>query len=667
MSKPKTKMSSSNLKEHQSWPNLKRLPFQNIPKPHSDLFLPHSPLSKVSDVLLIITDERKHHRKLRHDDEMYIVNFEQKLKDLGVKEVNKVMSLRQIRAEYYTHEMRRKLSDMYDVFLVDGKIACKLSSLIGKFFYSKNKTPIPVSLEKEDKIKLEVERALRKTQLVFKSTCCTTSVVRIGHTDMSPKELSENLEAFSKALDTSKYPGGWRNIKKVHVKTPTSIAFPVYYSFVTPNEIENAELKQTLPKHCVAVKGELSTIGRDVTVKPDGSIEVEGVDDIKSLMHQLYKHAGFKDHKDLDLTNAEYKELVKELRKNIPIKKQPEDPNEPTEADVEDLIDNDDDEDDSASDDNSIQGDIQREDDVHGDFEENDKDDEEEEEKGDSVEASYMKQWEETWMNKDDDEEEEKGGKKKKGKKNAKTAAASSKNVKNPPTTKNRKQQAQNAAAAAKGGPANKRKLDQIETSEQSSGGAAAGGKKMKAKESAVQTQKKENVKTVESIKNVDKAKSGKGKTNKEEPGEKGKKKQGNVNKGQKNEKNQKQNQGGSKKENVEKVGQKAGQKIEKENQGGKKVKTSEKQEQGGKKVKTSEKQEQGGKKVKTSEKQEQGGKKVKTSEKQDQGSKKVKTSKKDTPLRQKGGVVNESTNEVVIKKKKGKKAGAPAPNFIPL
>uniref|UniRef100_A0A8D9B746 Leucine-rich repeat flightless-interacting protein 2 n=1 Tax=Cacopsylla melanoneura TaxID=428564 RepID=A0A8D9B746_9HEMI len=319
------------------------------PKTTLRFVLPHSPHSKVSDVLLIITDEKKHHRKLRHDDEMYIVNFEEKLKELGVKGVNKVMTLRQIRAEYYTHEMRRKLSDMYDVFLVDGKIGCKLSSLIGKCFYAKNKTPIPVSLENEDKVKLEVERALRKTQLVFKSSCCTNSVVRIGHTDMSPKELSENLEAFSKAVDTSKYPGGWRNVKKVHIKTPTSIALPVYFSFVTPNEIENAELKHTLPKHCVAVKGELSTIGRDVTVKPDGSIEVEGVDDIKSLMHQLYKHAGFKDHEDLDLTNAEYKELVKELRKNIPLKKEPEDPNEPTEADVEDLLDNDDDEDDDTA------------------------------------------------------------------------------------------------------------------------------------------------------------------------------------------------------------------------------------------------------------------------------------------------------------------------------
>uniref|UniRef100_A0A8D8QWH9 Ribosomal L1 domain-containing protein 1 n=1 Tax=Cacopsylla melanoneura TaxID=428564 RepID=A0A8D8QWH9_9HEMI len=568
------------------------------PKTTLRFVLPHSPHSKVSDVLLIITDEKKHHRKLRHDDEMYIVNFEEKLKELGVKGVNKVMTLRQIRAEYYTHEMRRKLSDMYDVFLVDGKIACKLSSLIGKCFYAKNKTPIPVSLENEDKVKLEVERALRKTQLVFKSSCCTNSVVRIGHTDMSPKELSENLEAFSKAVDTSKYPGGWRNVKKVHIKTPTSIALPVYFSFVTPNEIENAELKHTLPKHCVAVKGELSTIGRDVTVKPDGSIEVEGVDDIKSLMHQLYKHAGFKDHEDLDLTNAEYKELVKELRKNIPLKKEPEDPNEPTEADVEDLLDNEDDDDS-----NSIEGDIQREDNVHGDFEDEKNDDvdsEEEEEKGDSVEASYMKQWEETWMNEDKEEkeeEEEKG--KKKGKKNTKPASAAAKNV----TTKNRKQQGQNAAAAAKGGAAaNKRKLNQAETS-----GEQSGKKQKKTKEAAPQTpqQKGNAAKNEKKKKNVDRTESETIKMNNKQ--DKGKKKQGNGEKGE--EKNQKQ---GGKKGNAEK---KVGQK---ENQGGKKVKTS---------------------------------------------------SKKDTPLRQKGGaVVHESSSEaVVMKKKKGKKAGAPAPNYIPL
>lgn len=185
------------------------------------------------------------------------------------------MTLRQIRAEYYTHEMRRKLSDMFDVFLCDGKVAKKLSSLFGKNFFLKRKTPIPVGLEKEDKIKLNIDRALRKTEIVLKSTSCSNSVVRIGNTDMKAEEIAENLEAFSKAMDTCKYPGGWRNVKAVHIKTPTSTSFPVYYSYLTPNEIETAELKQTLPKHSVAVKGELSTIGRDVIVRPDGTIEVE--------------------------------------------------------------------------------------------------------------------------------------------------------------------------------------------------------------------------------------------------------------------------------------------------------------------------------------------------------------------------------------------------------
>lgn len=60
------------------------------PKTTLRITLPHSPHSKVLDVLLIITDEKKHHRKLRHDDEMYIVNFTEKLKELGIKEVSKV-------------------------------------------------------------------------------------------------------------------------------------------------------------------------------------------------------------------------------------------------------------------------------------------------------------------------------------------------------------------------------------------------------------------------------------------------------------------------------------------------------------------------------------------------------------------------------------------------
>lgn len=33
-------------------------------------------------------------------------------------------------------------------------------------------------------------------------------------------------------------------------------------------------------------------------------------------MHQLYKHSGFKDSETLDLTDAEYKEVVRELEKH---------------------------------------------------------------------------------------------------------------------------------------------------------------------------------------------------------------------------------------------------------------------------------------------------------------------------------------------------------------
>lgn len=60
------------------------------PKTTLRLALTHSTHSKVSDVLLIITDEKKHHRKLRHDDEPYIINFTEKLKELGVTQVSKV-------------------------------------------------------------------------------------------------------------------------------------------------------------------------------------------------------------------------------------------------------------------------------------------------------------------------------------------------------------------------------------------------------------------------------------------------------------------------------------------------------------------------------------------------------------------------------------------------
>ena len=53
-----------------------------------------------------------------------------------------------------------------------------------------------------------------------------TKLCRFAHSDLSQQECLENAEATLKAA-TALIPGGWRNIRAVHLKSAESLALPV--------------------------------------------------------------------------------------------------------------------------------------------------------------------------------------------------------------------------------------------------------------------------------------------------------------------------------------------------------------------------------------------------------------------------------------------------------
>lgn len=162
--------------------------------------------------------------------------------DLRAK-IGRVVGLEKLKKKYKSFESKRQLLAEYDLFLADDRILPDLPKVLGKVFHSaKNKRPIPVSLTKQlpkDKdgkrprvdrspqdVAKEIETALKSTY-VHLSPSATTSI-RVGKLSQDPKQISENVEAVVSKLVEKFVPRGWRNVRGLHIKGPTTVALPIW-------------------------------------------------------------------------------------------------------------------------------------------------------------------------------------------------------------------------------------------------------------------------------------------------------------------------------------------------------------------------------------------------------------------------------------------------------
>lgn len=150
--------------------------------------------------------------------------YKKRIKGLGLASIVKVMPVSKLRKNFKPFEAKRQLCASYDIFLTDCRIVALLPKLIGKKFFEAKKIPVVVDLTKED-LKNELETAINSTYLHLTSGPCSS--VKIGLTSQGSSALTENGAQIIKQV-VEKIPGGWDNIKCLHVKTPDSVALPVY-------------------------------------------------------------------------------------------------------------------------------------------------------------------------------------------------------------------------------------------------------------------------------------------------------------------------------------------------------------------------------------------------------------------------------------------------------
>lgn len=241
------------------------------------------------DEVCLIVSELKGVKNIEH--EKHIEHYENLLRNKGVENIKKIMTFHEFRTEYETFEQKSRLVDLYDMFLVDGRISGKVVNKCGKIFYNKRKVPTAIKLEMT-KLKEHIDKALSKAFFLLHQKG-DSYTVQFGHDKMDIQHLVDNVFSVIECLN-KEFPGGFDNIKGLHISTIRSTSIPLYSSFSkyskllkcftylfecifleSPKEILPPKTKSKKPKGFKTYKGELTTLpNAKVIVKPTGQVLV---------------------------------------------------------------------------------------------------------------------------------------------------------------------------------------------------------------------------------------------------------------------------------------------------------------------------------------------------------------------------------------------------------
>lgn len=144
--------------------------------------------------------------------------------------VTKVVGVEKLKKKYKSYESKRLLAEAHDIFLADDRVVTMLPKILGNSFYKKtSKVPIPIVLNGKDtpeQVEKEVKKALSSTYLHLQPAASTS--IRVAMSSFTPEQVMENVVAAMDDLTEKRIPGGWRNLKAVHIKSPDSAALPIW-------------------------------------------------------------------------------------------------------------------------------------------------------------------------------------------------------------------------------------------------------------------------------------------------------------------------------------------------------------------------------------------------------------------------------------------------------
>lgn len=168
-------------------------------------------------------------RGRRLDYEPTIQHYEKLLRQKNVQHKITIIPINQLYNEYATFELRRKLSFLYDKFLVDSTVAAHVNGFLGSKMLKKGRLAFPVDMTKEN-LADEIDTALRKVFYKHVNRGIVQSI-QVGVHSMSNEQIAENIIDLIQQLGNI-HPGGYLNVHKLFLRPQVniSVAIPIYVS-----------------------------------------------------------------------------------------------------------------------------------------------------------------------------------------------------------------------------------------------------------------------------------------------------------------------------------------------------------------------------------------------------------------------------------------------------
>ncbi|XP_070490888.1 ribosomal L1 domain-containing protein 1-like [Chironomus tepperi] len=198
------------------------------------ILLTHSLFDQQPDICFFIKDAIPK----KGDQDENIRNFQEKLKEAGIENVKTIIPITNLKNDYKSNNLKLKLCNTYDVFLVESEIAEHVYSILGKHFITKRKRPMQIDMKKEKSFKTSIENAIRKVSFKLSSSSNLTCF-EVGTMKMENVNIADNIMSSIDQLK-EKWPGSWKNISRLYLKPmkPSKVTIPIYYSNINPNDIE---------------------------------------------------------------------------------------------------------------------------------------------------------------------------------------------------------------------------------------------------------------------------------------------------------------------------------------------------------------------------------------------------------------------------------------------
>ncbi|KAM6896894.1 ribosomal L1 domain-containing protein 1 [Xenentodon cancila] len=209
--------------------------------------------------------------------------YKRLLEDRGVKGISEIIPYKVLKTEYKPYEAKRRLLGNFDMFLSDDRIRRLLPSHLGKHFYERKKEPLSVDLQSKH-LARDLQRVIQGTSMKItnKGCCC---MARVAHSGMTADEVTENIEATVQTV-VSKMRMKGPVLKLIHLKTPTSVALPIYTSDLNHLQVlETSKNKKPEDRKTTKAAGRKKNKKKAKTVEDNnGEVKREEEEEIPQLV-----------------------------------------------------------------------------------------------------------------------------------------------------------------------------------------------------------------------------------------------------------------------------------------------------------------------------------------------------------------------------------------------